>query len=407
MAHLSWYTGDANTNTWVQDFSPLVLAPPVPGGDIALWPIIGKRADATDVEGYNWVEEELTKNSISGTCSSSDAWNSTSDTSWTFSEDEVVNAGIRPGVLLVDSTDRSKREVVLVTAVGTPSGGNVDLTVTRDYGSVLGGGEAHSTTCKFEIIGYLNWQGSSVDPDAYIAKRNRTVQTNYFSILDDWTRVSAEDLVRQYHGSSPDNWGYQLEGIRQRLERTFERHIIHSPKVQMSSSQRGSMGGLLYFATTTSGDQYVTDAETFSYDVFDEGMAYLYEQGTLDGNADIVCLMPPAGVMAAARIDESVMRGEYANELVRGLRCTKLMSSITGQQIPLVPAANMPSDSFMLLNLNAVRVHFLKGLGLAVFRKDVGEGLDAFRAGRLYSVITLEFQKPADNCYFHTNISWT
>ena len=177
----------------------------------------------------------------------------------------------------------------------------------------------------------------------------------------------------------------------------------------MSSSERGSMGGVRWYVTQTtgaSGYSYVTTAETFDYDVFDEGMEYLYNQGSLDGGADIVCLMPPAGVMAASKIHESAMRGEYASETVRGLRCTSLMSSITGDRIPLVPVRNMDSDGFMLLNLNALRVHFLEGLALAVFKKDVGEGLDAFRAARLYSVMSLEFHRPVDNSYFHTGITW-
>ena len=410
MAHLSWYTGDANANTFWQDFSPLVMAPPVPGADIALWPILGKRADSTEVEKKEWVEEELTPISVTGTEGSGDGWNSTNDTAWDFDEADVKKAGIRAGAMLMDATDRTKKEVSLVTGV---SGGK--LTVVRDYGGHVSGsgggttGEAHATTCTFEIIGYLNFQGSSVTKTDNFAKRNRTTKHNYFSILDDWLQITVEDLVREYRGSSPDNWGYQLAGIKQRLERIFERHIWHSPMVQMTSTERGSMGGLRWFATQptqTAAGAYVTTSETFDFDVFDAGAEFFYNQGTFDGPADIVCIMPPKGIKAAARIHESAFRGEYANELVRGMRCTQLMSSITGDKIPLVPSRNIPSDSMLLLNLNAVQIHFLKGLGLAVFNKDVGEGLDAFRAGRLYSVISMECQRPTENMYFHTGIDW-
>jgi hypothetical protein len=169
------------------------------------------------------------------------------------------------------------------------------------------------------------------------------------------------------------------------------------------------MGGLTWYASKdygTSGN-YVTTAGTFDYEMFDDAVLYLYEQGIMDGSHDLVLLVPPRGVQAAAYIHESAMRGEYINEQVRGLRCTTLMSSITGDRIPIVPALNIPSNSFMLLNLNAVRVHFLKGLALSVLTKEVGENLDMYRAARMVSDMTLEFQRPVDNCYYRTGVSFT
>ena len=85
--------------------------------------------------------------------------------------------------------DRTKKEVTLVSSV---SGGK--LTVVRDYGGHVSGsggttGDAHATTCTFEIIGYLNFQGSSVTKTDNFAKRNRTTKHNY-SILDDWLQIT-------------------------------------------------------------------------------------------------------------------------------------------------------------------------------------------------------------------------
>lgn len=411
MGHQSWYTGDATSGTWIQDFSPLVMQPPLPGADIALWPIVGKLADGTEPTKFEWVEEALTTLTVTGTEGSGDGWNSTTDTTWDFTSGQCAAAGLRAGAMLKDVTTRTNDEIALVTAV---SGDTV--TVTRDYGGFVSGsgggttGEAHEVTTIFEIIGYLNFEGSSVTRTDNFAKRDRSLAYNYYSILDDWTQISAEDLVREYRGSSPDNWGYQLGGIKQRLDRQFERVLWDSPQKARSATERGSMGGLRWYATQTtgaSGYSYVTTSEAFSYEVWDDGMKYLYDQGTLDNGPDIVCLMPPAGIQVAAYIHESAQRSEYMSETVRGLRCTTLMSTITGDRVPLVPCRNMPSDSFMLLNLNAVRVHFLKGLALAVFNKEVGEGLDAFRAGRLYSDITFEFQRPVDNCYYHTGVTYT
>lgn len=411
MAHQSWYTGDATANTWVQDFSPLVLAPPLPGAEISLWPIVGKMVDGTEPTKLEWIEEEVSQITLSGTEGSGDGWNSTKDTTWDFTAGECAAAGLRAGALLKNSTDRTKDEVILVTTVSTNT-----VTVTRDYGGFVSGsgggttGEAHDETSTFEIIGYLNFEGSTVTHSDNFVKRDRTPCCNYYSLLDDWSQISASDLVRIYRGSSPDNWGYQLNGLKQRLDRQFEKHLINSPLVARSSSDYGSMGGLLWYATQTTGassNSYITDSVTFDYEDFDDGMKYLYDQGTLDQGADIICLMPPAGIQVAAYIHESAQRADYISETVRGLRCTTLMSTITGDRVPLVPCRNIPSDSFMLLNLNALRIHFLEGRALSVYSQEVGENLNDYRAARLVSEMSMEFHRPVDNCYFHTGVTYT
>ena len=58
---MSWYTGDATARTYEDDFSPLVLAPPMPGGELSLWPIVGKMVDGHEPTALEWIEEELTK----------------------------------------------------------------------------------------------------------------------------------------------------------------------------------------------------------------------------------------------------------------------------------------------------------------------------------------------------------
>ena len=57
MAHSALYTGTMTASTWVQDFSPLVLAPRFPGGELKLWDILPKAADGFEPTKYEWVEE--------------------------------------------------------------------------------------------------------------------------------------------------------------------------------------------------------------------------------------------------------------------------------------------------------------------------------------------------------------
>jgi hypothetical protein len=408
MAHLSpWYTGSATANTFPQDFSPLVMAPPLPGADIALWPILSKMADGTEPTKFEWIEEPRV--AITFTIAED---MDTTETGLDITTADVATAGVRAGALVKNVTDRTKKEIMLVSTMADAD----TATVVRDYGGYVSGsgggttGEAHTSGDTFEIIDYLNFEGSSIAAGTYdkFASRNRAPQFNYYSLLDDATvGVSASDLVRNYRGSSPDNWGFQLMGIKDRLEQQFERTVIDSPQKARGASDQGSMGGLRWYATQTTGDQDVTTAEQFDYDVFDAGMEYLYNQGSIDGGADIVCLLPPRGLRVAGKIHESAMRGEYVSETVRGMRCTSLMSSINGDRVPLVPVRNLPSDSFMLVNLSAIRIHFLVGRALAVYTKDIGDNLDDYRRARLLSELTMEFHRPQDNCYYHTGITYS
>ena len=418
--HRSWYTGDATANTWVQDFSPLVLAPPLPGADIALWPIIPKMADGTEPTKFEWIEEELTANTFT-IAEDMD----TTEVGLDITTADVITAGVRAGAVVRNITDRTKKELMLITSLSDAD----TAVVVRDYGGHVTGavdaagamtgdnatGETHTSGDTFEIVAYLNYEGSSIKAGTYDqwAMRDRTPKFNYYSIIDDFTKVTASDLVRVYRGSSPDNWGYQLNGIKQKLDRTFERYLLTSGRTARSDALYGygSMGGIIWMASKQYGydtaGSYVTTASTFSYELWDDGMKYLYNAGGLEGNYDIVCLMPPAGVQAASYIHESALRGEYISETVRGLRCTTLMSTITGDRIPLVPCRNMPSDSFMLLNLNAVRVHFLEGRALNVYTKEIGESMDDYRAARLISEMTLEFHRASENSYLHTGVTYT
>jgi len=397
------------------------MAPPIPGGDIALWPIIGKLADGGEPSKFEWIEEALTPNTFT---IGEDM--DTTEVGLDITSAAIAKAaGLRAGAVIRNISDRTGRELMLVTAMAEAD----TATVVRDFGGYVTGtvgsdgtmtgdgatGETHTSGNTFEIVGYHVYEGSSIKAGTYdyMALRNRTPKFNYYSRIDDFTKVTADDLVRTYRGANPDNWGYQLNGIKIKLEQTLERHLLLSGRIPQTDAVGGygAMGGLVWYGMKEYGmataGAYASGAITFSYEAFDDGVKYIYEAGGLNGSYDLVCIMPPAGVQYAAYIHESAMRGEYVSETVRGLRCTTLMSTITGERIPIIPARNMPSDSFMLLNLNAVRVHFLQGRALTVYNKEVGENLDDYRAARLISQMTLEFQRPTENCYFHTAVTYT
>ncbi len=406
MAHQSLYTGSMTASTWQQDFSPLVLAPPVPGGELTFWNMLPKAADGFEPTKFEWVEEELTP----ATVAIGEAMDTT-ETTWTMASAAAVSeAGIRAGTMLVNSTASTKKEVILVTAVS-----GADLTVVRDYGGFVSGsgggttGETHTSADVFRVLPTHEYEGSSVTKSDNFPWRDRALAYNYYSLIAEHTMITGSDLVREYRGSTPDNRAYQVNGIVQAMERKMDWLVLRSPMVARSATSRGSMGGLTWFATQTTGASsacYDTTSETFSYEVFDDAVLGVYNRGNLN-NMDLVLVMPPTGAQVIPYIHESAQRMDYARENVRGYFANSLMTTITGQRIPVVISASLPSDSFLLLNRDAVRVHYLRGRALKVYNKALGEDLDDYVAQRWISELTVEFQRPLDNCVYHTGLTYS
>ena len=253
------------------------------------------------------------------------------------------------------------------------------------------------------------FEGSGVTATDAFPWRDRSLAYNYYSLVSEHTRVSGSDLVREYRGSTPSNWNYQVDGIVQNMARRFDYLVLRSPQKARGASDVGSMGGLTWYATqTTSASTYCysTSATTFSYETFDDACLAKYNQGGFE-NANWVMIMPPTGAQVIPYIHESAMRMDYAQENVRGYFANSLMTTVNGARIPVVVSASIPSDSFLLLNLDAVKIHFLRGRALKVYNKPLGESMDDYVAQRWINELTMEFQRPLENCYYHTGLTYT
>lgn len=410
MAHLSLNTLDFTTGTWQQDFSAVVLAPPVPGGELTFWNILPKAADGFEPNKFEWVEEELTPVS----CALGEDLDTTETEITMESADAVKVAGIRAGALLVNGTTTTKKEVIKVNGVS-----GAVLSVTRDYGGFVSGsgggttGETHTSGDIMKLMPSHQFEGSGINSSDLFPYRDRSLAYNYYSTVDEFTKMTRHDMIRQYRGSQPSNWAYQVQGVIQAIERKADYLVLRSPMVAKAAGQQGSMGGLLWFATQTTGNtsgtypMYDTTSETFTYEVFDDACLGLeVSHGTLrDGNW--VLIMPPAGAQVIPYIHESAMRMDYRTENVRGYFANSLQTTVSGQRIPVVISAAIPSDAFMLLNMQAVKLHYLRGSALRVYNKPLGDNLDDYVAQRWISDMTLEVQRPLDNMVYHTGLTYS
>jgi hypothetical protein len=375
----------------------------MPGGEMRLWDMISKAVDGTEPTKYEWIEEPnaaVTVTAASGGAGSGAL--DTTGTSLVLATGQGALGAIRTGSRLIDRAQTGvMREVIYVSSLSTDT-----ATVIRNWNATSGAegtGVAHAASAVYEVLAPLNYAGSS--RNTKLTTRNRAAGINAYSLIDIETQIAGSDFARVYRGSTPDNWKYQMDGVIRKFSRQQERELLHNKYEAQGSAAEGSMGGLLWFVENEASDNYVSTSENFTYEVWDDGMKWLYNNAG-DDDMNLVTLVPVNGLQVASYIHDSAMRGEYISETTRGQYVNTLMSSVSGRRVPIIGVPHFPADAFMILNLNAVRLHFLQGRGLLMYQNPKGFNLVDAQAARMLSEMTLEFQKPEQQAYYHYGITY-
>jgi len=130
--------------------------------------------------------------------------------------------------------------------------------------------------------------------------------------------------------------------------------------VVRSSSAYGSFYGVRDLIVNGGGSNVDTTSEEFTYEVFDDAMKLLWENG-YDDNTQFVMLVPSAGKQTVGYIHESALRGAYGSETTRGMMATHLLSNY-GHEVPVIPSTVIGTDEFYILNLDLITVRFMDTL---------------------------------------------
>jgi hypothetical protein len=387
--------GAAGAN--VLDYSPVLFAPPKPGGDVVLWPLLKKVADVTDTSIY-WMEDNLLTLTCTAHGSTGALTASGADVTLNLVAGQGISRWMTAGTLLRD-TAAGSNEVILVTVVSTDA-----LTIVRDQ--TASGVEAHAVSAVWEKIGHLNKEMSSFGTPV---GRYPTRRTNYTAIFDDQVKMSMTEYQRKYYAIG-DPWGYEVDGALTAYMRKLERAVMYSGGAARADTLAGygSFYGIKAmikqrYDVASATENYNSAYGTFSYPAWDNTMKFLWKGG-YEGES-FVMLVPPEGVQYAAYIDESAMRGNYAGELTRGMQATALKSTL-GMQVPLIPCAYLASDEFLVLNLSRIKVRFFLGrelVGIDVPAYDRGD--DAI-ARRFLTEMSLEMHNADTAHYWARGVTW-
>jgi hypothetical protein len=390
-------TLDQTSNTNVYDYSPFFYRKSLPGGEIKLWPLLNKREDLRD-NICRWYEDASLPMTVTSLSSGAGALTaSAADVDLTLASGQQAAGFIRIGDILRDTT-AGKRELVQVTDFTTDA-----LTVTRAYGlaSTDGNCETHAVSSVWKIVSHLQAEGSTISAGEAV---NLTERTNYTSIIDQTVTMTRSQMRRVLQGGVGDPWAYQVSKALEKYERMMEETVFWSKNAaRVSTPVYSSVAGVKDIIIDRAGSNYVTTAAAFSYEVFDDAIKGLWENG-YDEGTPLVLLVPAAGKQYAAYIHESAARAPYDSFSTKGMKATHLVSTL-GHEVPIVATNNLQSDEFMILNLDLITVRFVDTM--LAYDIPLGEaGTDAAKR-RFISEFSLEMHNADKAHWYQTGVTYT
>ena len=178
--------------------------------------------------------------------------------------------------------------------------------------------------------------------------REPAKEYNYTQIFDRTAKVSKTSQSVQMYGidSAID---FQVE--TQLLDLAYEivNTAIYGQRVERSSSEAGTMGGILYFLTRATGNKVNASGNALSQAILNEGLAKSNENGALAINVGI--WHPNQTRKISALNQNQIMIGQ--EERTRGIYVTSYVWDLW-DVISLVYDRNFPKDKFALVDSSKV-----------------------------------------------------
>jgi hypothetical protein len=190
---------------------------------------------------------------------------------------------------------RMDAEVIRISGYGTTAD---TLLITRAFG---GSDAQHSNASQVVGVGTAAAEGSDPSAHRFI---DRTARFNMTEIFGPWeVKVSeTEETITQRGGKFgvASEFDHQVGNRLKEIAVAIEQAIIYGIRVEDTSNEWRSMGGLLYFITTNV-DSTTTNA--ISYSAIRTQMQNAYNQG---GMTDLI-VVPPAQKVKISDFDSTLV----------------------------------------------------------------------------------------------------
>ena len=327
---------------------------------ISLIPQAGNNQEATNTK-HEWLEDVM----------EAEATKLASDLNATSTTVQVVNGSIfQPGmVITVEGSD----EVMKVTGVS----GNT-LTVVRGYGETTA--ESHPANAEVKVISRPAEEGS--DPGDDPGKYPET-EWNQTEIFDYTVRVSTSaQAVKQYGIENALN--YRVRQAIERITRRMNNAIIFGRRILRTKTERGSMGGILYFLKQPNGNVVNAAGSDLTQKLLNDAIEKIYLKGGTPNL--IVCNTTQARKISAFNANNIIVQRE---DQTAGNFVARFVADLpAGVITTIVVDPNFPKDKVAILDTSRLKLVPLRGNRLQ--DKDATIPGALYFARRVFGEYTLE-----------------
>lgn len=375
--YASWRNIDAAK---VPDFSPVLLAALNFEDDLI------KRVSIGPDTGQRKIQS-LAKDLNSFRVTNTVALNATDPTMvLTDADAKMVQVGS-----MLFNTAVGKFECLFATAKTDNNDGTFNITVTRDYGTVLGAGDTHLDNAVFRVI-HSEQEGSNQGEDM---TRDKTALYNITQIYPTTVKMTRNTLYADWR-NVPDVFAESVADRALEVRKMMAEALIWGVRApgDPSASQHATMGGLMWWIRKTAGSNYFSTPATWDYNV---------ASALIDSTADrgvqgqkLVLAVGPALYKVASVWAQDRQRSEYGTGKQTVGTITGQIMSAEGIFADLVLERNMPEGAAMVVDLNRLWLRAFKNSKWLAYVTELGtNGVDA-KSIRMLAEWTLDIRNPAE-----------
>ena len=338
---------------------------------------------------HSWPEDKLNPNTADsvddgdGTLGASDA-----DTSLTVVTGEGVRFKI--GTLIKDNT-AGKTEVMRVTLVATDV-----LTIERGHGSTSA--EAHAQNFPIMIISHTKQEGWKPGEEDW--SQERTGPYNFLTLTGMGIAITRRRQAVSHAGVASEfahQAAYRLKEIMRQLDSAFINSIRSG--TEGSSTDYSSMGGLIEFASQSTGNTNTT-SEDLTPSVVNAMVKQIWDDGGMVAGGRLFMLVGGVQKRKVSAFDQSFRRSDFDSKSA-GFVVEKFLTDL-GFELEVIVDPWVPDDTCVIGDLNRAKLGPLAGEGMALE--------DIAKTGRLIEAMisgeyTAEFRNALEAFSIHTALT--
>ena len=382
-------TLDRSAYQYVDDYLSIWEAMAQPLNRLTLLDMLPTGEELTD-RTYYWTEDNASRRTVT-------LGEPVDSSETTISLDTGHAAYLQKGDFLHQYSE-GKTEWMQV--IDDPDTSNDTILVNRNYNS--SGTDTFADRSELRIV-RMRPEGSEADEPEFKGT-NRVY--NYTGIISHTVRLDGSAAAGQPRAPYGDELDRQEAEVLSNLRFELEDLMLYGPGGAPSSTAYGSLLGIRGNIVAGAGDNYISSGEyRGTYKQYNADLNWLARQGFIKPNSNVVIFGPPDMATEAANWKASQVTYEKSDRTY-GLEVPVLISAL-GIRAPFLWNPDAKSDEYMILNLDRIKKHPLRGRALIRMRKAPYVDLQDWEGRRLLMEWGVSVQYRTKAHFLRTGVDFT